>query len=84
MCESARRSRALGGGGEGRALFCRVDRMNTFFRAGTTVFGLAFVAIGVALLVVTALHGGGAVGFLLGALFIAAGIGRLYLLRRGS
>ena len=58
--------------------------MNTFFRAGTTVFGLAFVAIGVALLVVTALHGGGFVGFLLGSLFIAAGVGRLYLLRRGS
>ena len=58
--------------------------MNAFFRAGTTVFGLAFVVIGVALLVVTALHGGGEVGFLLGALFIAAGVGRLYLLRRGS
>ena len=58
--------------------------MNTFFRAGTTVFGVAFVAIGVALLVVTALHGGGFVGFLLGALFIAAGVGRLYLLRRGN
>jgi len=58
--------------------------MNAFFRAGTTVFGLAFVAIGVALLVVTALHGGGFVGFLLGGLFIAAGVGRLYLLRRGS
>jgi hypothetical protein len=49
-----------------------------------TVFGVAFVAIGVALLVVTSIHGGGAVGFLLGALFIAAGSGRLYLLRRGS
>jgi hypothetical protein len=74
----------LGGGGEDRALFCRVGSVNAFFRAGTTVFGLAFVAIGVALLVVTTLHGGGAVGFLLGFLFVAAGVGRLYLLRRGS
>jgi hypothetical protein len=57
--------------------------VNTFYRAGVTVFGLAFVAIGVALLVITSIHGGGAVGFLLGALFIAAGSGRLYLLRRG-
>ena len=58
--------------------------MKTFYRGGVTLFGLAFVAIGVALLVVTAIHGGGVVGFLLGVLFIAAGAGRLYLLRRGS
>jgi len=58
--------------------------VNTAYRAGVAVFGLAFVAIGIALLVVTSIHGGGAVGFLLGALFIAAGAGRLYLLRRGS
>ena len=57
--------------------------MNTFYRTGIAVFALAFVAIGVALLVITSIHGGGAVGFLLGALFIAAGSGRLYLLRRG-
>jgi hypothetical protein len=54
------------------------------YRIGITVFGIAFVGIGFALLIVTALHGGGAVGFLLGALFIAAGAGRLYLLRRGA
>jgi hypothetical protein len=46
------------------------------------VFAAAFVAIGVAMLVVTAAHGGGAVGFLLGALFVAAGVGRFVLLRR--
>jgi hypothetical protein len=57
--------------------------VNTFYRSGVAVFSLAFIAIGVALLVVTALHGGGVVGFLLGALFVAAGSGRLYLLRRG-
>ena len=57
--------------------------MNTFYRTGIAIFALAFMLIGVALLVVTSIHGGGAVGFLLGALFIAAGSGRLYLLRRG-
>ena len=31
------------------------------------VFGAVFVAIGAALLVVTAVHGGGVIGFLLGA-----------------
>ena len=40
------------------------------------------LAIGVALIVVTAIHGGG-VGLLLGALFVALGAGRLYLLSRG-
>ena len=54
------------------------------YRSAVAVFGLAFLGIGVALLVVTAIHGGGVVGFLLGALFIAAGTARLYLLRRGS
>jgi NADH:ubiquinone oxidoreductase subunit 6 (subunit J) len=57
--------------------------VKSFYRVGVAVFGLAFVAIGFSLVVVTAVHGGGAVGFLLGALFIAAGAGRLYLLRRG-
>lgn len=53
------------------------------YRAGVLVFGFAFVAIGIALIAVTAARGGG-IGFLLGALFIAAGAGRLYLLLRGS
>ena len=57
--------------------------MNRIHRGGTTVFGLAFVALGVALIVVTAIHGGGVFGFLIGVLFVAAGAGRLYLLRRG-
>jgi hypothetical protein len=56
--------------------------VTSFYRAAVAVFGLTFVAIGFALLVVTALHGGGVVGFVLGALFIAAGAGRIYLLRR--
>jgi hypothetical protein len=48
----------------------------------TVAFSLAFVGIGIALLVVTAAQGGGMVGFLLGALFIALGIARLTLERQ--
>jgi hypothetical protein len=51
------------------------------YRGSVAVFGVAFVAIGIALLVVTAVHGGAVFGFLIGVLFIALGIGRLYLLR---
>lgn len=48
-------------------------------------FGVAFVAIGIALLVVTASHGGGVLGFLLGGLFLALGVARIQLERkRGS
>jgi hypothetical protein len=52
------------------------------YRLGVAALALTFVGIGFALLVVTAVHGGGIVGFLLGALFVAAGAGRLALLRR--
>jgi hypothetical protein len=42
------------------------------------------VALGVAILVVTAVHGGGVAGFLIGGLFIAAGVGRLTMMRRAG
>ena len=45
-------------------------------------FSIVFVAIGVALLVRTAAEGGGLVGFLLGGLFIALGVGRLTIERK--
>ncbi len=57
--------------------------MNRAHRVATAVMAVAFICIGFALLIVTVLHGGGFVGFVLGALFIAAGSGRLYLLLRG-
>jgi hypothetical protein len=44
-------------------------------------FSVTFMAIGVALVVQTA-RTGGALGYLLGLLFVALGLGRLYLLRR--
>jgi hypothetical protein len=53
----------------------------SFYRGATALFALAFLGIGIALLVVTAARGGGLVGYLLGVLFIALGVGRLYLLR---
>jgi hypothetical protein len=54
----------------------------SFYRSATALFGLTFVGIGIALIVVTAANGGGAVGYVLGVLFAALGVGRLYLLRR--
>jgi hypothetical protein len=51
------------------------------YRAGLVAFALAFVGIGIALVVVTAVRGGG-IGYVLGALFVAAGAGRLYVLSR--
>ena len=51
------------------------------YRGAIVVFAVAFIGIGVALVVVTATHGGG-IGYLLGVLFVAAGVGRLVMLRR--
>jgi hypothetical protein len=54
----------------------------SFYRGATALFGVTFIGIGIALLVVTVASGGGAVGYVLGVLFAALGVGRLYLLRR--
>jgi hypothetical protein len=51
------------------------------YRTAIVVFSLAFVAIGLALLVRTTLAGGGVVGFVLGGLFVALGAARLTLER---
>jgi hypothetical protein len=50
-------------------------------RSANAVFAVTFIGIGIALIVVTAANGGGAVGYVLGLLFAALGAGRLYLLR---
>jgi hypothetical protein len=52
-----------------------------FYRFGIFGFALVFIGIGIALLVVTTVRGGAAFGYLMGILFVALGIGRLYLLR---
>jgi hypothetical protein len=51
-------------------------------RTGTLVLSLLLVALGVVAIARTVqLGSGGGLGYVLGALFIAAGAGRLYLLR---
>jgi len=52
------------------------------YHLAVVAFSLAFVCIGITLLAVTAAEGGGVVGFLLGALFVALGAGRLTIERR--
>jgi hypothetical protein len=56
----------------------------TVYRGAIAVLAVTFIGIGVALLAVTAAHGGGVLGFLLGGLFIALGVGRLTLLFKGG
>jgi hypothetical protein len=53
-----------------------------WYRRSIYVFSGIFVLIGLALLVVTAANGGGLVGFVLGALFVALGVGRIQLERK--
>jgi hypothetical protein len=52
------------------------------YRRGIYVFSVLAIAVGAALLVQTARHGGGTFGYVLGALFIALGAGRLTILRK--
>jgi hypothetical protein len=52
------------------------------YRIAVTAFSVVFVLIGFALLVRTAIEGGGVVGFVLGGLFIALGAGRIAIERQ--
>jgi hypothetical protein len=53
-----------------------------FYKRSVLAFGLIAIGLGIALLVETTVEGGGTTGYILGVLFIALGVGRLYLLRR--
>jgi len=53
-----------------------------WYRRAIFVFSGCFVVIGLALLVITAVNGGGLVGFVLGGLFVALGVGRIQLERK--
>ena len=55
--------------------------MTRFYRRSVLVFGLVAIVLGFAMLVRTAYAGGGTIGYVLGALFVALGTARLYLLR---
>ncbi|HUQ21814.1 MAG TPA: hypothetical protein VM049_02270 [Gaiellaceae bacterium] len=54
------------------------------YRSVVAAMALLFVGLGIALLAVTAAHGGGVLGFLLGAMFVLLGVGRLTLLRKAG
>jgi hypothetical protein len=60
--------------------------VNQVYRRSVAAFALVAIALGFAILVRTAFVGGGTVGFSVGALFVALGAARLYLLQkqRGS
>lgn len=51
-------------------------------RQVTAAVSALIVVLGVILLIETAVVGGGTAGYVLGALFVLAGIGRLYLAKR--
>ena len=52
------------------------------YRHVASLLALTIAALGFAILVVTAVHGGGTSGFIIGVLFVGLGSGRLYLLRK--
>jgi uncharacterized membrane protein len=53
--------------------------MKTSYRTATAVFGVVAIALGIAILIQTA-RVGGALGYVIGILFVGLGAGRLYLL----
>ena len=56
--------------------------MTGLYRRSVLVFGFVAIALGIALFVETTVAGGGTTGYLLGVLFVALGMGRIFLLRR--
>jgi hypothetical protein len=54
------------------------------YRGAVRAFSLAFVAIGLLVLVITLANGGGpaSVGFLMGIAFLVVGVGRLWVSAR--
>ncbi|HZT93711.1 MAG TPA: hypothetical protein VE985_04450 [Gaiellaceae bacterium] len=56
--------------------------MTGLYRRSVFAFGLVAIGLGIALLAETVAVGGGSTGYILGALFVALGCGRLFLLRR--
>ena len=48
----------------------------------TLILALVMIGLGIAIVIRTFAEGGGTVGVALGTLFVAAGAGRLYVMRR--
>ncbi len=58
--------------------------MTALYRRSVLIFEVVAIALGFALLIRTAYAGGGTVGYAIGALFVALGAARLYILRKTS
>jgi uncharacterized membrane protein len=58
-----------------------VDSAERIYRGSVRTLSFVFVALGLAILVLTFAHGGGplSMGVLLGAVFVAVGVARLWL-----
>jgi hypothetical protein len=56
--------------------------MNRLYNRAVLVLGATMIVLGFALLIVTAARGGGVVGYVVGALFVALGAGRIHLQRQ--
>jgi hypothetical protein len=52
------------------------------YRRIAGLLALTIALLGLGILISTAWHGGGTVGFIIGAMFLGLGSGRLYLLRK--
>ena len=50
----------------------------------STVLSLTLIVLGVAMIAVTAVRGGGSLGYLLGPMFVLAGAGRIYVLNKAK
>jgi len=56
--------------------------VNRLYRRSVLAFGLVAIVLGFAILVRTALAGGGTVGWVVGVLFVVLGSARLYMLTK--
>jgi hypothetical protein len=56
--------------------------MTSLYRRSVFVFGILAIVLGFGILVRTAYDGGGTFGYAFGALFIALGAARLFILRK--
>jgi uncharacterized membrane protein HdeD (DUF308 family) len=56
--------------------------MTRVYRRFVLAFGVLAIVLGFSMLVRTAYEGGGTIGYVLGAMFVALGTARLYLLRK--
>jgi hypothetical protein len=56
--------------------------MSRIYSRAVIALAATMIGVGFAMLIVTAIHGGGVVGYVVGALFVALGVGRIHLQRK--